>query len=128
MQPADSKREASVFLHETMQQAPLSWPEVPEPVATRCSAGAHGVRFQYLVHVEHSVDAAELARTFEDYWKARGLEVAPSEEDLGSRYGTVYSATARSATGPWGAIEVSQTGINLYVDSACATGDVAGYE
>lgn len=128
MQPSDAKREATRLLHETMQQEDLAWPEIPDPVALRCAGDAQGVRFQYLVHVEHSEDAQMLARSLGDYWEGRGLDVTPSEEDLGNEYGTVYSATAHRAAGPSGAIEVSRVGINLYVDSACAEGDPNDYE
>lgn len=128
VKPSDAKREATSLLRATMQQEELAWPDVPEPVAMRCSDGGEGVRFQYLVHVEHSEDASALAARLEQYWQGRGLEVKSSEEDLGSKYGTVYSATARAASGPSGAIEVSRVGVNLYVDSPCAEGDIADYE
>jgi hypothetical protein len=127
IEPSDAEQEAVVFLRDAMQQAPLHWPEVPGPVAVGCSLRGDGVRFQYLVHAWHSEDAEQLARVFEDHWRSEGLEVTPSQGEMGS-YGTVYSATARAASGPRGAIDVSQVGINLYAESACVPGRVADHE
>lgn len=127
MEPSDAKGEATAFLRDAMELAPLPWPEVlPEPVAVGCSLGGDGVRFQYLVQAWHSEDAERLARVFEDHWRSGGLEVTPSHGEMGS-YGTVYSATARAASGVRGAIDVSQVGINLYAESACVPGRVADH-
>ncbi|WP_139200700.1 hypothetical protein [Curtobacterium sp. MMLR14_010] len=124
----DAKAEAVAFLKDTMQHdQDVAWPMVPTPVATRCPDGDDGVRFQYFVSVDTDVDAQKIASTLQSYWKSRGLEVKPSQEDSG-KYGVMYSARARADRMPWGSYEISTTGINLYVDSQCAEGNVSDYE
>ncbi|MBF4591613.1 hypothetical protein [Curtobacterium sp. VKM Ac-1395] len=124
----DAKAEAVAFLKDTMQhEQDVAWPPVPTPVATRCSDGDDGVRFQYFVSVDTDADSQKIASTLQSYWTSRGLEVKPSQEDFG-KYGVMYSATARADRMPWGSYEISSTGINLYVDSQCADGNVSDYE
>jgi hypothetical protein len=126
--PDDAKAEAVAFLKDTTRhEQDVAWPPVPTPVATRCSDEDDGVRFQYFVSVDTDVDSQKIASTLQSYWKSRGLEVKPSQEDFG-KYGVMYSATARADRMPWGSYEISSTGINLYVDSQCAEGNVSDYE
>ncbi|MGG7308274.1 hypothetical protein ACQXVK_13905 [Curtobacterium sp. AB451] len=94
-QPDEAKQNAVAFLRETMDHEPLAWPGVPDPVATRCSDGEDGVRFQYLVMIDQKTDPKELATSFEEFWRRKGLDVRPSHEDFG-KYGVAYSATARA--------------------------------
>ena len=124
----DAKAEAVAFLEDTMQhEQDVAWPALPTPVATRCSDGDDGVRFEYFVSVDTDVDPQAIASTLESYWTSRGLEVKPSQEDFG-KYGVLYSATARADRMPRGSYEISSAGINLYVDSRCAEGNVSDYE
>ena len=127
MQPDEAKQNAVAFLRETMDHEPLAWPEVPDPVATRCADGGDGVRFQYLVTIDQKTDPKELSTSFEEFWRAKGLDVQPSQEDFG-KYGVAYSATARSEGKPWGSFQFSERGISLYVDSQCAEGSPDDYE
>jgi len=76
----DAKAEAVAFLKDTMQhEQDVEWPELPTPVATRCSDSDDGVRFQYFVSVDTDVNAQKIASTLQSYWKSRGLEVKPSQ-------------------------------------------------
>jgi hypothetical protein len=124
----DAKHESVVFLKQTMSHLKeVDWPSVPDPVATRCADGSSGVRFQYLVAVDTDADSKALAESLQTFWRAQGLDVKPSQEDFG-QYGVMYSATARASAKPWGSYEISSSGINLYVDSQCAEGDIRDFE
>lgn len=125
----DGAEQQSVeLLEETMSHInDVNWPSVPDPVATRCADGSSGVRFQYLVAVDTDGDSKALAESLQTFWRAQGLDVKPSEEDFG-QYGVMYSATARASAKPWGSYEISSSGINLYVDSQCAEGNIRDFE
>lgn len=125
--PDQARQEAVAFLRESMLHERLEWPAVPEPVATECGGGAAGVRFEYMVVVESQIDPERLARSDESFWRSKGLNVRPAEEDSGE-YGTVYGATARAGGKPWGAFELSQRGVNLYAYSQCVDGSPDDYE
>lgn len=127
MQPEEAKQEAVAFLRESMQHEKLDWPAVPEPVATECAGGADGVRFEYMITVDSKIDPERLARSYEAFWRSKGLNVRPAEEDFG-KYGIVYGATARADGKPWGAFEFSQRGVNLYAYSQCVDGSPNDYE
>jgi hypothetical protein len=128
MHADDAKADAVAFLKDTLQhEHDVAWPALPTPVATRCTDDDDGVRFRYLISVGTDVDPQKIASTLQSYWKGRGLEVRPSQEDFG-KYGVMYSATARAHAKPSGSYEISRTGINLYVDSRCAEGEVSDYE
>lgn len=122
----DAKREAIAFLEQTVrEEAHVAWPATPDPIATRC-AGGDGVRFQYLVAAS-TKKGSDLAESLGTYWTSAGLEVVRSQEDFGD-HGVMYSATARADEKPWGSYEISRSGINLYIESRCAAGDIRDFE
>lgn len=127
MTPDEAKQEAVAFLRESMLHERLDWPDVPEPVATRCAGGAEGVRFEYMATADANVDPERLARSYEHFWRSKGLNVRPAEEDFGE-YGTLYGATARADGKPWGAFEFSRKGVNLYAYSQCVSGSPSDYD
>ena len=127
LQPDEAKQNAVAFLRRAMDHEHQTWPEVPDPVATRCADGGDGVRFQYLVTIRPEDRSRGTVHVVRGVLEGEGVGRATLQEDFG-KSGVAYSATARADGKPWGSFQFSERGISLYVDSQCAEGSPDDYE
>ena len=121
----DAQRDAIQFLRASERVVDVHWPDIPKPVAERCTGG---VRFAYTVFVRADNDAKASAETLAAFWASEGLSVSPSETDFGGKGNRLYSATAERDSGPRAAYQISATSLAVEVRSGCAEGSIDDYD
>ncbi|MCA5924999.1 hypothetical protein [Curtobacterium oceanosedimentum] len=119
MTPEETRRDALTLLDQTTASADLDWSSPGDPVSKGCS---EGVRYQYMVHAPVTSKQDELADSLSKFWRSRGLEVERSQQDFGSKYGTVFGATAKADGKAGAALEITNGNALVFVNSQCVAG------
>jgi hypothetical protein len=119
MTPEDAQRDALTLLDQTTASADLDWSSPGGPVSKKCS---EGVRYQYMVHAPVNSKQTELADSLAEFWRSKGLQVERSQQEFGSKYGTVYAATAKADGKAGAAFEITNGNALVYVNSQCVAG------
>ncbi|MBF4615848.1 hypothetical protein [Curtobacterium sp. VKM Ac-1376] len=119
MTPGASQQEALALLDQTAIATDLDWSSPGDPVSKKCS---EGVRYQYMVHAPVTSKQTELADSLSEFWRSKGLQVERSQQEFGSKYGTVYAATAKADGKAAAAFEITNGNALVYVNSQCVAG------
>lgn len=119
MTPEETQKDALALLEQTTTSIDLDWSSHGDPVSKKCS---EGVRYQYMVHAPVNSKQTELADSLAEFWRSKGLQVERSQQEFGSKYGTVYAATAKADGKAGGAFEITNGNALVYVNSQCVAG------
>ena len=119
MTPEETQKDALALLDQTTTSNDLDWSSPGDPVSEKCS---EGVRYQYMVHAPVNSKQTELADSLAEFWRSKGLQVERSQQAFGSKYGTVYAATAKADGKAGAAFEITNGNALVYVNSQCVAG------
>lgn len=119
MTPEETQEDALALLEQTTTSTDLDWSSPGDPVSKKCS---EGVRYQYMVHAPVTSEQTELADSLAEFWRSKGLQVERSQQEFGSKYGTVYAATAKADGKAGAAFEITNGNALVYVNSQCVAG------